>query len=141
MKISEKIGVALPMATLLSFAAMAGDPPKVDTNGDGMISASEHAAGSQKMFDTMDANKDGNVSAAEMDAHHQTRMSQGKSTMSMSSADKIKSKDTNGDGVLSSAENAAGAQRNFDAMDTNHDGNLSASEVKAGHDAMVSKDK
>ena len=45
--------------------------------------------------------------------------------MPMSSADKIKSKDTNGDGQLSAAENAAGAQRNFAAMDTNHDGNLS----------------
>ena len=139
MKISEKIGVALSMATLLSFAAMAGDPPKMDTNGDGMISASEHAAGSQQMFDTMDANKDGNVTAAEMDAHHQTRMNEGKSTMPMSSADKIKSKDTNGDGQLSAAENAAGAQRNFAKMDANHDGNLSLAEVKAS--AMASQDK
>jgi Ca2+-binding EF-hand superfamily protein len=140
MKTSEKIGVALSMAMLLPFAAMADDK-KMDTNGDGMVSASEHAASAKKMFDAMDANHDGNVTAAEMDAMHQARMKEGKATMSMSSADKIKAKDTNGDGMLSAAENAAGAQRNFDAMDTNHDGNLSAAELKAGHEAMAAKSK
>ena len=140
MKISEKIGVALSMAMLLSFAATAGDKPKMDTNNDGMVSASEHAAGSQKMFEAMDANSDGSVTAAEMDAVHQARMKEGKATMPMSSADKIKSKDTNGDGMLSAAEYSAGAQRKFSDMDANHDGNLSQTEMKAG-DPMASKDK
>lgn len=43
---------------------------KMDTNGDGMLSAEEHAAGAKKMFEKMDANRDGNVTAAEMEAGH-----------------------------------------------------------------------
>lgn len=139
MRTSEKIGIALSTAMLLSFTAMAGDPTKLDTDGDGMVSASEHAAGSQKMFESMDANSDGNVTATEMDAAHQARMKEGKSTMPMSSADKIKSKDTNGDGQLSAAENAAGAQRNFAKMDANHDGNLSQTEIRASAVATQGK--
>src|SRR5881394_3362726 len=43
----------------------------MDTNGDGKISADEHAAGAKKMFDKMDANHDGKVTADEMAAAHQ----------------------------------------------------------------------
>ena len=41
---------------------------KIDTNHDGNISAAEHAAYAQSMFDRMDANHDGMVSKVEMDA-------------------------------------------------------------------------
>lgn len=43
---------------------------KIDTNGDGRISAAEHDAGSKMMFQKMDSNQDGFVTAAEMDAAH-----------------------------------------------------------------------
>ena len=39
----------------------------VDMDNDGMLTAAEHAAGSQLLFSTMDANKDGSVSKAELE--------------------------------------------------------------------------
>ncbi|HVJ36901.1 MAG TPA: hypothetical protein VM687_03745 [Stenotrophomonas sp.] len=47
---------------------------EIDTNGDGKISAAEHAAGSQKMFGKLDADGDGKVTAAEMQAGHDKAM-------------------------------------------------------------------
>ena len=46
----------------------------IDTNGDGVISADEHTAGSKKMFDMMDTNKDGFLSKAELAAGHAKMM-------------------------------------------------------------------
>src|SRR5262245_17193129 len=40
----------------------------MDTNGDGKISRAEHAAHAKQMFSECDANRDGIVTAAEMDA-------------------------------------------------------------------------
>lgn len=42
----------------------------MDADGDGAISAAEHAAGAQKMFQMADANGDGSISADEMQAMH-----------------------------------------------------------------------
>ena len=106
-----------------------GDKFKMmDSNGDGMISASEHAAGVKSMFDKMDANHDGSVTAAEMDAGHQRMKgaktmpgkSMGDMKHEMSSAEKIKLMDTDGDGMLSASEHDAGAQKMFTDMDSNH---------------------
>ncbi len=47
----------------------------LDTNGDGQLSAEEHAVGSQRMFTKMDTNKDGNLSAQEMREGHRSMMS------------------------------------------------------------------
>ena len=62
------------MATPIAFAHEHGKMDnsamfdQVDTNHDGMISAAEHAAHAKAMFDKMDANHDGMVSKAEMEA-------------------------------------------------------------------------
>jgi Ca2+-binding EF-hand superfamily protein len=56
----------------------------------------------------------------------------------MSSAEKIKTMDTDGDGMLSTSEHDAGAQKMFTDMDANHDGSLSRAEMEAGHAAMES---
>ena len=105
----------------------------MDSNGDDAISADEHAAGAKAMFDGMDANKDGTVTAEEMEKAHPH------GDKKMSSPDKIKAIDTNGDGQLSAAEHAAGSAAMFDKMDTDHNGSLSASEWKAGHAALMEK--
>ncbi|HZV66317.1 MAG TPA: EF-hand domain-containing protein [Telluria sp.] len=42
----------------------------IDQDGDGMLSAGEHAAGSAAMFAKMDADKDGFLSKAELAAGH-----------------------------------------------------------------------
>jgi Ca2+-binding EF-hand superfamily protein len=57
----------------------------------------------------------------------------------MSSAEKIKAIDTNGDGALSAEEHAAGSKMMFDKMDTDKDGYLSKAELEAGHAKMMTK--
>jgi Ca2+-binding EF-hand superfamily protein len=42
----------------------------MDTNGDGVLNAAEHAAGAKKMFEKMDTNHDGYLTRAEMTAGH-----------------------------------------------------------------------
>ena len=57
----------------------------------------------------------------------------------MSSADKIKTIDTNADGVLTADEHAAGSRTMFDRMDTDKDGFLTKAEFDAGHAKMLHK--
>src|SRR5262245_51828685 len=83
----------------------------MDTNHDGKISEAEHAAGAKKMFTMMDANKDGKVTADEMDAAHKKMMGKDASAHDMSSADKIKAVDADGDGVLTAAEHEAASKQ------------------------------
>jgi len=143
MKLNKMI-VATGAMLLVPALAMAGDDNKakmMDTDGDGAVSSAEHAAGAQKMFTAMDANKDGYVTAAEMDAHWAAKGAKdGKADrMKMSSADKIKEIDTDGDGKISAAEHAAGSQKMFAKLDANSDGKVTSAEMQAGHDAMMKK--
>jgi Ca2+-binding EF-hand superfamily protein len=141
-----------------SHGGAAGMFQQMDTNGDGKISPEEHAAGAKKMFDMMDTNGDGKVTADEMtaahekmmakagdekdkDAKHESAKHEDAKHEEMSAADKIKVVDTNGDGVLTADEHAAGAKMMFDKMDTNHDGFLSKAELAAGHAKMMHKSK
>lgn len=125
----------------------------MDTNGDGAITAQEHAAHAKAMFDRLDANRDGKVTAGEVTAGHETmrkevqivRRGPGMGGMGMgagmgagmSSADRIRQMDRNGDGRLSAAEHAAGAQARFNEADTNKDGSLSRAERWAHHGEMM----
>ena len=109
----------------------------MDTDGDGQISSAEHAAGVTRMFGEMDANKDGFVTADEMDAMHGKS---GMHDMDMKSSDKIGRMDKDGDGKMSSAEHDSGAAEMFTKMDANKDGMLSQSEMSSAHGKMM-KDK
>ena len=146
----------LMACTLMAAAAWAnkdaGDKFKMmDANADGMVSASEHAAGVTKMFGEMDADGDGTVTAAEMDAKHDRKRADAKSNMTsndaamddmhreMSSSEKIAKMDTNGDGVLSASEHDSGARSMFSQMDTDGNGSLSKQEMAAGHAMMKSE--
>ncbi|MEO8669813.1 MAG: hypothetical protein ABI411_00785 [Tahibacter sp.] len=108
----------------------------MDADGDGKISASEHAAGAKAMFDDMDVNKDAMVTVEEMDAKH-AKMP--RKAGEMSSAEKIAVIDSDKNGVLSAEEHAAGSRQMFDKMDKDKDGFVSAAEMQAGHDEMMSK--
>jgi Ca2+-binding EF-hand superfamily protein len=63
-------------AAVTGHKAASGDLPAtekiraIDQNGDRVLSAAEHDAGSAMMFVTMDANKDGKLSRAEFDKGH-----------------------------------------------------------------------
>jgi len=128
--------LAMTCGAALAHGPGKGDKIKMmDTDGNGSISSAEHAAGVTKMFTEMDADKDGFVTAAEMDARH-AAMGDKDMKMKMSSADKIKSMDTDGDGKLSAAEHDAGAAKMFTDMDKDKDGSISKAEMDMGHDKM-----
>ena len=111
----------------------------MDTNKDGKSSADEHAAAAKKMFDTMDANKDRKVTATEMDAAHQ-RVTGKKGTQSdLSSVEKIKVIDADGDGIFTGEDHAAGSRAMFAKMDADKEGFLSKGEHAAGHASMSKK--
>ena len=149
-KLSSFAGFAFAIAGLCGFVlpsvAFANDAAAkfraMDANGDGKLSPDEHSTMAARMFEMMDANSDGKVTAAEMDSFRQKMLAEkglkGRKS-EMSSAEKIKTIDTNGDGVLTADEHAAGAKAKFDQMDTNDDGFLTQAEIKAGHEKLMQK--
>ena len=151
MKTFRKIGfssiVLIDTATLASVLFAAGPKASavnaefkaMDTNKDGKVSAEEHAAASKKMFQMMDANRDGKVTAAEMTAAHQRITGKKAKKSDMSSDEKIKVIDTDGDGILTAEEHAAGSRAMFEKMDTDRDGFLTKSELAVGHASMLKK--
>jgi hypothetical protein len=96
--------------------------------GTGQISASEHAAQATKRFETMDANKDGRITAAEIGASHGAE-SAAWAKHRISSTQKIAQLDGDRDGALTPAEYAAGSQKMFERLDTDGDGTLTAAEM------------
>jgi hypothetical protein len=134
--IALTVAVALPAA----FAAGAKDLfAGMDSNRDGRISAAEHARGSRAMFVKMDADRDGRVTADEMSAAQPAVTGRSAQAAAMSSADKIRVIDTNGDGVLSAAEHADGSKAMFAKMDRNKDQRLSRAEYTAGHKQLMAR--
>lgn len=127
---------ALLLSVPAAFAGNHGDHfKKLDADGDGKITQAEHAAGAQKMFAKADANSDGIVTAAEMDAV-QASYGDKPARTELSSAEKIRVIDQNGDGQLTAAEHAAGSEAMFAKADTDGDGSLSESECKAALKGM-----
>src|SRR5688500_5914082 len=80
---------------------------QMDTDRDGRLSADEHTAGAKRMFETMDADKDGKVTAPEMQAAQARVTGRAPKTSDLPAADKIKAVDADGDGVLTAAEHEA----------------------------------
>ena len=111
----------------------------MDADKDGRITATEYAAGARAMFVAMDANKDGRVTADEMTAAQSKVTGKKAEPGDMTSADKIKVIDTDGDGVLSAQEHAAGSEAMFARMDRNKDQRLSRGEYTAGHKQLMAK--
>ena len=103
----------------------------MDADGDGKVTRAEHAAGAKGMFAQCDANRDGIVTAAEMDAALSKKDGE-PARGELSSAEKIKLIDGNGDGKLTVAEHEAGTEKMFGKMDTDGDGTLSKMECAQG---------
>lgn len=73
----KKLLLSVAVLALLTSPAMAGDGdgrdhakrehhgPKMDTDGDGVVSKSEFIAAQEKRFDEMDANNDGKIQKEE----------------------------------------------------------------------------
>lgn len=88
-------------------------------------------ADAQAIFESLDANHDGVVSTAEMEAAHTRRP-----TASTPAAGKLRgAMDANHDGVVTSAEHAATARLRFERLDRNHDGFITTDEMPAARGA------
>ena len=117
---------------------------KADADGNGTLSRAEvekalpHLLGK---FDSIDTNKDGQLSRAELSAWKKAH----KGERQAKAAERFKHADTNGDGKLSRAEaekNAPRLAKRFDAIDTNKDGQLTQDELRAYRESKRSrKDK
>jgi Ca2+-binding EF-hand superfamily protein len=117
---------------------------RADTDGNGSLSRAEAEKGSPRLaknFDTIDANKDGQVSPAEIDAWRKARAAQMNTQRDERVAaaranfnEHFKKADTDGDGALSKAEAENGMPRlagKFDRIDSDRNGKISQEEVNA----------
>jgi Ca2+-binding EF-hand superfamily protein len=106
------------------------DRPTLDANGDGIVTREEAKAYPRLTadFDAADANKDGQLDAAELQAHREKMRVE----MRARAEERWKAADTDGDGRLSLAEAQASmpqmAER-FDKFDANKDGYVSRDEM------------
>ena len=105
-------------ATILATAAFAQGGGmgmmRADANGDGMISKAEATAQANARFDTMDTNKDGTLTADEMQGPGGRMMAR-----------------LGGNGPVTRAQYLAQADKRFARIDANHDGQLAPDEIKA----------
>lgn len=117
--------------------------------GGGRMTASTKAEATAQVaerFATLDADKNGQVTEAEMTAHREARKAKRAERMAAKGKEmpdrpmrggKIGQRaDTNGDGQLSLVEMTAQAMARFDLMDANKDGTIDAAERTAARDKM-----
>ncbi|HKU17334.1 MAG TPA: hypothetical protein VJQ52_23270 [Steroidobacteraceae bacterium] len=121
----------------LSLPALADETPgcqrqatvtEGEGQADGGITAAKHAAAAGKRFEMMDADKDGKISAAEINSSHGAE-SIIWANHPESPAQKIRDLDANRDGVLSVAEYSSGSQKMFQLLDVDGNGVLTPSEM------------
>ncbi|WP_426034571.1 EF-hand domain-containing protein [Cypionkella sp. TWP1-2-1b2] len=137
-------------AALMGAAAYAQDatPPKpphgefdfatLDADKDGKVTKAEVEALRAARVKAMDANADGKISADELAA---PRIAAAGDRIKARSAERVKKMDSDGDGLLSAAEMAArpGPEMLFDRIDANADGAVTQDEVDAARKAMHEK--
>jgi len=99
----------------------------LDKNADGKISKEEAPERMRGHFDQVDANKDGQIDEAEMQAAHVQRGGPGGPGM-------MKHLDKNADGKLSKEEAPPPMREHFDQVDTNKDGQVDEAELRAAHE-------
>lgn len=106
----------------------------MDLDKDGKISLKEHSAGAKRVFSAMDMNKDGKVTAAEMDVAESDAKSETQEYIGpprkLSATEKIRSVDSDQDGMLSAKEHTAGMTSMFTRTDLDRDGFLTAEEIR-----------
>jgi Ca2+-binding EF-hand superfamily protein len=119
----------------LALGLLAAAQPAVDANHDGRVTKAEFQASRRAAILTADANHDGRVTTVEW-THATTSAKSRAATRGYPSTGQVGQQpvfpqiDTNGDGVLTTAEIDAAAADRFAVLDANHDGVLTGDELK-----------
>lgn len=117
--------------------AMAGlDFGAVDADKDGKITTAEMDAFRAARVTEMDTDKDGKLSTAELSAMHMARMQERVDQMATRMMERH---DADGDGMLTAAEFAtpAAPERMFEMADADGDGALTEAEIEAARSKMA----
>ena len=115
----------------LPAAAQMG-PPKLDQNGDGRVIYAEYrSANVDKTLETLDADRNGQVSRKEFDRFAGMARTFGGARAAAAMDQWWRTTDLNGDGAMSRGELESSSRRRFDAADSNRDGTLDKVEVAA----------
>lgn len=129
------VPAVLDPAAVLPLESFTG----MDTDSDGLVSSAEYAKAAQTMFRLTDADRDGSVTVAEMDAAERAVggskaiRSDAPQAALPSSEKTIAVSDGDGDGQLTLAEYVGGSNGLFARMDANADARLNRAEWDAGH--------
>ena len=127
MNLNPKLLAAACTAGLFAATAFAMAPDEhdwmkaFDTDRNGVFSPTEIDAAVDRIFDRVDADRDGRVTAAEARAMHEGR------------GPRELDGDTDGDGALSLAEFRVDIRRHIQSADANSDGQRSMGELEAMH--------
>lgn len=106
----------------------------MDADADGKLTEAELEASRAAMFTAADTNADGMLSVEELSAQHLARFTEG---LAERTAKMIEHRDNDGDGSLSLAEVDEGpGQRNFARIDSDDDGAISKVEAEAAMEHM-----
>lgn len=137
---------SLSTATLAQDAAKPAAPfdfAAMDADKDGKLTQAEMDAFRSAQIAAMDTDKDGTISAAELGAHQMARMTQDMQARAENRAKRMMDDlDSDGNGTLSVAEMQAGAPngaRMFGRIDTDEDGAISAAEADAAREKMAQR--
>jgi Ca2+-binding EF-hand superfamily protein len=105
-------------------------PPKLDQNGDGRVLFAEYrSANVERTLDTLDADKNGQISRKEFDKAVGMARTFGGARAAAAMDQWWRATDANGDGVMSKSEMEANSRRRFDSADTDRNGLLDKTEV------------
>jgi len=102
----------------------------LDRDGDGKVSAVEHAEGAKARFDAMDADHNYHLSAAEMERATSAGDAEAGQLAAGTAATAVSANDDNDNGEISPEESRAQAEAEFLARDANRDGSLSLDEMR-----------
>ncbi|MDQ3205367.1 MAG: hypothetical protein M3Q40_02405 [Pseudomonadota bacterium] len=141
------VALAFPLASTGATSAAAQSEPgrgpaaaapaPVDADGDGGVSAQEHERAAKLMFQRMDGDGNGRVDAGELDAALTANGRAG--AAQVTSQERIRLLDSDGDGLLSQQEHGSGAQRMFVQLDANADGRITAQEHAAARAKVAAR--
>ncbi|MFL6591837.1 MAG: EF-hand domain-containing protein [Luteimonas sp.] len=102
---------------------------QLDRDGDGRVSRDEQADAASQTFRAMDADHDGQVTAAEMDAVRRDLYGASRTATAIAQVD------TDLDGRISAAEHATATGQGFEETDMDHDGFLTLQDLEAAEAA------